>query len=793
MKKNTKQKVLTVMLAAAMVTSIGATGLTVNNLSTISVNAADTLTTEDGFSYEVIDNTNTVRITGYSKNGKIAIPSKIDGKTVVEIGSNAFRDKTGLQSVSIPETVKIIDGGAFSGCTGLQEVTMLNGLETIGRESFYNCTALKRIEIPDSVTIIDGHINYNGAFEGCTALETVIIGNSVKEIGSNAFQNCTSLSNLTLGNSVEKIGESVFQGCENLPNVNLPDSLTDIGDSAFYGCSKLNSITIPNKIKAINERTFYDCKNLQRVTMVNGLETIGRESFYNCTALKRIEIPDSVTIIDGHINYNGAFEGCTALETVIIGNSVKEIGSNAFQNCTSLSNLTLGNSVEKIGESVFQGCENLPDVTLPSSLTEMGNRVFSGCKKLETVVMKGENLVTIPSNAFSNCTSLKDVNIGAGITTIERSAFSNCTSLEIISIPNSVTTIESYKYYPGTFGNCTSLKRIIIPESVTEIGESTFNNHGKDLVIYGYSNDCEAKKYADANNITYKLINAHDHQPGEWITIKEATEKNSGTKIQKCTICEELLNVEIIDIIHAHTYGDKWQSDETNHWHECTVCGEKADTAKHEFGEWETDEKTAKQHRECTICGYTEEKAKPHEHSYGDDWYSDETNHWHECTVCGEKADTAEHEFGEWIIDEKTSTKHRECTVCEYPQSEIIPHIHTYGEEWKSDETNHWHECTICGDKSDTAKHDLKDVIDKEATATETGLKHKECTVCGYKGVSEVISKLDPTPTPTPPQPTPTPGKVVNTGDNAVPITIASVIGLGAVTAFVISYKKKRS
>lgn len=111
------------------------------------------------------------------------------------------------------------------------------------------------------------------------------------------------------------------------------------------------------------------------------------------------------------------------------------------------------------------------------------------------------------------------------------------------------------------------------------------------MVIYGYSNDCEAKKYADANNITYKLINAHDHQPGEWIIIKEATEKNSGTKIQKCTICGELLNVEIIDIIHTHTYGDKWQSDETNHWHECTVCGEKADTAEHEFGEWVIDEK----------------------------------------------------------------------------------------------------------------------------------------------------------------------------------------------------------
>lgn len=76
MKSSKKQKILAVMLAASMVSGIGAVGLTIGNISNISVKAADSLTTADGFSYEVIDNTNTVRITGYSKNGKIAIPSK---------------------------------------------------------------------------------------------------------------------------------------------------------------------------------------------------------------------------------------------------------------------------------------------------------------------------------------------------------------------------------------------------------------------------------------------------------------------------------------------------------------------------------------------------------------------------------------------------------------------------------------------------------------------------------------------------------------------------------------------
>ena len=66
------------------------------------------------------------------------------------------------------------------------------------------------------------------------------------------------------------------------------------------------------------------------------------------------------------------------------------------------------------------------------------------------------------------------------------------------------------------------------------------------------------------------------------------------------------------------------------------------------------------------------------------------------------------------------------------PEGGSAPHDHSYGTEWKYDGTNHWHECA-CGDKADNAAHTFKWVIDKEATATEKGAKHEECTVCGYK------------------------------------------------------------
>ena len=132
--------------------------------------------------------------------------------------------------------------------------------------------------------------------------------------------------------------------------------------------------------------------------------------------------------------------------------------------------------------------------------------------------------------------------------------------------------------------------------------------------------------------------------------------------------------------------------------------------------------------------------ADGHTHKYGTEWKYDETNHWHECE-CDNKADITAHNF-KWIIDKKATTaekgsKHEECTVCSYKKTAVdIPkidsHNHDYGTEWKYDNTNHWHECED-GEKADITTHNFKWIIDKEATATEKGSKHEECTVCGYK------------------------------------------------------------
>ena len=220
---------------------------------------------------------------------------------------------------------------------------------------------------------------------------------------------------------------------------------------------------------------------------------------------------------------------------------------------------------------------------------------------------------------------------------------------------------------------------------------------------------------------------------------------------------------------HTHTYGGPWYADAKSHWHQCTdsACpdpsGSTKDLASHTFV-WKVDQaatttQTGLKHEECTVCSYKRSEntvidklPATHSHSYGTEWKYDDTNHWHECE-CGDKADIAAHSASEWIIDTAATetaegAKHKECTVCKKVlETATIPatgstHTHSYGTDWKYDDTNHWHECE-CRDKADTAAHSFQWVIDKAATKEATGIKHEECTVCGAKrSENTVIDKL---------------------------------------------------
>ena len=279
--------------------------------------------------------------------------------------------------------------------------------------------------------------------------------------------------------------------------------------------------------------------------------------------------------------------------------------------------------------------------------------------------------------------------------------------------------------------------------------------------------------------------------------LKSAADCTNDAVYYKSCACGEISTTETFtaaDTALGHDWATDWNKDADNHWKECSRCHEKKDNAAHDYGEDNI----------CDTCGY--DKTVPHTHNLtlvpakaptctekgntayytcdgcdkwfedatgaseitdktsvilaatghsASDWKSDNTDHWKECTVvgCGViiEGSKAAHTAGEWIIDTPATattsgSKHKECTVCGYTMAtETIPatgggeHTHSYGSEWKNDAENHWHECS-CGDKKDTAAHTAGEwIIDTPATATTSGSKHKECTVCGYTMTTETI------------------------------------------------------
>lgn len=115
---------------------------------------------------------------------------------------------------------KVVFGGkkvpayVCQGASGLSEVVIGKTVNEIGSNAFEDCTNLSNVTIPDSVSAIG-----EASFAGCSALTTVTIPDSVTRINKRAFAGCTSLYNISIPSSMTNIGEEAFSGCKNLQNI----------------------------------------------------------------------------------------------------------------------------------------------------------------------------------------------------------------------------------------------------------------------------------------------------------------------------------------------------------------------------------------------------------------------------------------------------------------------------------------------------------------------------------------------------------------------------------------------
>ena len=227
--------------------------------------------------------------------------------------------------------------------------------------------------------------------------------------------------------------------------------------------------------------------------------------------------------------------------------------------------------------------------------------------------------------------------------------------------------------------------------------------------------------------VTYKAI-PHTHTYDQEIqkpeTLKSAADCTNDAVYFKSCSCGEISTTETFTAAGTqlgHAWASDWSKDTDNHWKECSRCHEKKEEAAHDYGSDNI----------CDTCGY--DKTVPHKHKL--------TLVPAKAPTCTEKGNTAYYTCDgcdKWFEDATGASEITNKT------SVILAATGHSVSDWKSDHTDHWKECTVVGcgviiEDSKAAHTAGEWIIDTPATATTSGSKHKECTVCGYTMAAETI------------------------------------------------------
>lgn len=157
-------------------------------------------------------------------------------------------------------------------------------------------------------------------------------------------------------------------------------------------------------------------------------------------------------------NPDKKYEGEITIPHTVIYNTSKynvtRIGSRAFYDCDKLTKLTLPGTITYIEEYAFTKCTALEEIMLPESVTRTSYGIFDDCYNLRKVILSSK-MTIIAGCSFVNCTTLKEIVIPYGVREVLMSAFSTCESLEKLEFPASVTEI-----HPSVAHYCTNLRSI---------------------------------------------------------------------------------------------------------------------------------------------------------------------------------------------------------------------------------------------------------------------------------------------------------------------------------------------
>lgn len=469
-----KSKIL--LIAAIMLTNLGVCGASIE---------------QNGLKYELDADSHTASVS-YGDAGitTAVIPATVssDGAdyTVTSIADRGFFGCKQLVTITLPATIKAAGMFAFLGCAELTRVdipTLADWLEiaftdgfsnplVYGHDLYVGGTLLKELVLPEGAEKVS-----DNAFTGAS-ITSVKFASTITTIGSHAFYECASLTELETGSGVTSIGIQAFDGCTALKTASLTPAVTTVGNYSFNGCSSLTTVKFGRNIRTVGTDAFAGCDALGMVEAADIASWCGID-FANEGAnpllkahvlsidgkpVTELVIPAGITAVK-----EGAFAGCTAIESVVTGKDVTAIGAKAFNGCPALRSVKFEGAAATIGDYAFEGCELLSDCELPSTLTAIGKYAFYGTSLTEATVPGG--VTTLPDGTFGECSRLSAVTLPEGLTSLGFGTFYGCKALAEIELPTTVQKIGKSAFY-----GCSGLKTVKMGNAVESLATFAFGS-----------------------------------------------------------------------------------------------------------------------------------------------------------------------------------------------------------------------------------------------------------------------------------------------------------------------------
>lgn len=284
----------------------------------------------------------------------------------IRLGDRCFKNCTGLLTIQIYSAIPTWGEETFMNCTSASKLEIGATqddpvIERIGTRAFKNCTglnSLSAIEIRMAV-----HVLGEECFANCENLPAIGLSNNfrvqLEGIEDKAFSNCKSLTAFLTSTytGLKSIGAYVFENCDSLKSPSVPKNVTSVGEGCFMNCDNLQYVSFYGAVDEYPKDCFKNCPKLSRTggtaTAFAALKKIGESAYEGCSSLTA----SASWSIGRYRNLEtigaNAFKGCKSMATGNVLNSdikeyicttqlaasVTSVGANAFDGCTGMSAL----------------------------------------------------------------------------------------------------------------------------------------------------------------------------------------------------------------------------------------------------------------------------------------------------------------------------------------------------------------------------------------------------------------------------------------------------------------------